>query len=50
LNALDIILEDIEKYMGDVVGFRLKINKPRIIGKHRKEIGDFGKAHDVLPT
>jgi hypothetical protein len=28
----------------------LKINKPRIIGKHRKDIGDFGKAHDVLPT
>ncbi len=45
LKALDIILEDIEKYIGDVVGFKVEnilylyIYKPRIIGKHRKDIG-----------
>jgi hypothetical protein len=41
------MLEDIEKYIGDVVGFRVEnilylyIYKSRIIaiGKHRKDIG-----------
>jgi hypothetical protein len=50
------MLEDIEKCIGDVVGFRVEnilylyIYKPRIIGKHRKDMGDSGKApkNDIM--
>jgi hypothetical protein len=41
---LDITLEDIEKHIGDVVGFRVEnildfwIFKPRTIGKHMNDI------------
>jgi hypothetical protein len=39
------MLEDIEKYIGDVVGFRVEnilylyILKTRLIGEHRMDIG-----------
>jgi hypothetical protein len=38
------MLEDIEKYMGMLWALGLKINKPRIIGKHRKDIGGCWKG------
>ncbi len=44
------MLEDIEKYIGDVVCFKVEnilylyFLKPRIIEKHRKDIGDARKA------
>jgi len=44
------MLEDIEKYMGDVVGFRVEnilylyFYKPRIIGKHREDIRGHSKG------
>jgi hypothetical protein len=48
------MLEDIEKYIGDVVGFRVEnilylyIYKPRIIAKHRKDIGGQWKGPENL--
>jgi hypothetical protein len=47
LKEVDIILEDTENYIRDVVSTRVENNihyiyiyfKPRVIGKHRKDIG-----------
>jgi hypothetical protein len=52
VDALDIMLEDTKKYVGDIVGTRVenisKCFEPRVIWKHRKDIRDVGKEKIVF--